>query len=149
MTTKRTNPNPMTTKTPKRPMNATITSITFKRPAALVNVYSVVLSDGRTMDAFGSTEEAAIAQVTGRIAAEAHPEEAEVVRTKSVATVSDIFHGCSGVWSYKFTNMMAEIAAKSTGIASDIAARAKRTHRITIAQAEVLARVAAANNITI
>jgi len=130
-------------------MTTTITSITFKRHAALVNVYSVVLSDGRTMDAFGLTEEAAIAQLTGRIAAEAQPEEVEVERTNTVATVSDIFHGCSGVWSYEFTNMMAEIASKSTGIASDIAARAKRTHRITIAQAEVLARVAAANNITI
>lgn len=149
MTTKRTPPNPMTTKTPKRPMNATITSITFKRPAALVNVYSVVLSDGRTMDAFGSTEEAAIAQVTGRIAAEAHPEEAEVVRTKSVVTVSDIFHMGQGVWSYEFTNAMAEIAAKSTGIASDISSKFKSSHKITIAQAEVLARVAVVNNITL
>lgn len=127
----------------------TITSITFKRPSALVNVYSVVLSDGRTMDAFGKTEEAAMAQATGRIAAEAHPEEAEVVRTKSVVTVSDIFHMGQGVWSYEFTNAMAEIAAKSTGIASDISSKFKSSHKITIAQAEVLARVAAANNITI
>jgi len=127
----------------------TITSITFKRPSALVNVYSVVLSDGRTMDAFGKTEEAAMAQATARIADEAQPEEVEAERAKTVATASDIFHMGQGVWSYEFTNAMAEIAAKSTGIASDISSKFKSSHKITIAQAEVLARVAAANNITI
>lgn len=126
-----------------------IASITFKRPAALVNVYSVTLADGRTMDAYGKTEEAAIAQAEARLVAEAQPEEVEVERTKSVITASDIYHMGQGAWSYEFTNAMAEIAAKSTGIAVDISAKFKKYHNITIAQAQVLARVAAQNNITL
>lgn len=130
-------------------MNASITSITFKRPAAHVNVYGVVLSNGRTLDAFGATEEAAIAQVTARLVAEAHPEEVEAERTKSVVTASDIMHMGQGIWSAEFNNAMAEIAAKSTGIAVDISAKFKKYHTISIAQAQVLARVATANNITL
>jgi len=130
-------------------MNTSITSISFKRPAALVNVYGVVLSDGRTMDAYGKTEEAAIAQVTARLLAESQPAEVEAERTKAIMTASDIMHMGQGVWSYEFTNAMAEIAAKSTGIAVDISAKFKKSHTITPRQAEVLARVAFSNNITI
>ena len=130
-------------------MNTSITSISFKRPAALVNVYGVVLSDGRTMDAYGKTEEAAIAQVTARLLAESQPAEVEAERTKAIMTASDIMHMGQGVWSYEFTNAMAEIAAKSTGIAVDISAKFKKSHTITPAQAEVLARVASSNNITL
>lgn len=126
-----------------------ITSITFKRPAAHVNVYSVTLADGRTMDAFGTNEATAIAQVTARLNAEGQTEEVEVERTKSVITASDIMHMGQGVWSYDFANAMAEIAAKSNGIAVDISAKFKKSHTITIAQAQVLARIAVANNITL
>ena len=83
------------------------------------------------------------------VAPTAQPAEVEVERTKSIVTAQDIYHMGQGVWSTEFTNAMAEIAANSTGIAVDIAAKFKKYHTITIAQAQVLARVATANNITL
>ena len=83
------------------------------------------------------------------VAPVAQPAEVEVERSKSALTAQDIYHMGQGIWSAEFTNAMAEIAANATDIAVDIAAKFKKYHTITIAQAQVLARVAQANNITL
>lgn len=108
--------------------------------------YAVTLSDGRTFKTHAKTEKEAIKTILKHVNA---TPVAEQEAAKSAITASDIYHMGTGVWSYEFANAMAEIAAKSTGIAVDISAKFKQYHTISPAQAQVLARVAEANNITL
>lgn len=108
--------------------------------------FAVTLSNGRTMTTTAKTEREAIKTILKHVNA---APVAEQEAAKSAITASDIYHMGAGVWSYEFANAMAQIAAKSTGIAVDISAKFKQYHTISPAQAQVLARVAEANNITL